>query len=139
MQIVDAGTNGILPTDIIDAGNTSTPPTDFYDSALLLAPQVTSGMITPVFTEVSSTASVDSGPRQVLNVRVGGTATTVTIQIPGTQPYTNLPRDNQTTGSISNAERFFYLAPNILADSTGSIVVLYSQTTGVTSALTQVG
>jgi hypothetical protein len=135
--LADAG-DSTLPTDIIDGGNTSTPPTDIYDSSFLMTAQVLSGVITPVYGAVSTSEVINRAKGQVLYVNVGGTSTTVTMQVPGQQPYTGIDRDDLVAAGISNTTKIFALPTTILVDSTDSIVVLYSQSTAVTSALVQV-
>jgi hypothetical protein len=135
----DAG-NSVLPSDIIDAGNTATPPTDIYDAMVLMAAQVTTGMLNPTFNAVGTAEAINPGPGQTLIVRVGGTATTVTVQVPGLQPYTGIDRADASTGSISNTDRQINVSSPVLVEPIGdAVVVLYSQTTAVTAALVQVG
>jgi hypothetical protein len=108
----------------------------------LMSQQALSSILNATYSAptTSDTVTPDSG--LVLHVKVGGTATTITIVVPGNQPYTGTATGDLSSGSISNTERFFFLSPanNVLPDpTTGLINVTYSQVTGVTAALLKVG
>lgn len=136
MLFADAQTSPV-PADIVDAGDTATPPTDIYDAMYQLVPQQPAGALEPVFGTVSGAEAIAPGTALLLYVKVGGTSTTVTVQVPGVQPYTGAERDDLAVSGLSNTERVFYL-PSGIADATDSIVVSYSPSTAVTTALVQV-
>jgi hypothetical protein len=100
-----------------------------------MSPQAISNFITPTFTTptTSDTITFDSG--LILYVKVGGTATTIGITIPGNQPYSGTATTDITTGSVTSQERVFYIARDAVDPATNLVTVTYSQVTGVTSAL----
>jgi len=125
--------------DLIDAGDTASPPTDFYESAHFLDGVSVSGALTPSFLGVNPFEVINPDRGLVLYVRVGATTTTVTVEIPGVQPYTGVVRDDVTLAGLQNAERVFYI-PDLLTDPTFEVAsVTYSQTVDVSAALLKVG
>jgi hypothetical protein len=139
MRTIDAGDPiNTIPVDIVDAGDTSSPPTDIIISAHLLDPQPVAGIVTPQFVGVDTLDVIDPDRGLALIVKIGGTATTVTVEVPGVQPYTAVPRDDLVISSVSNTERVFYL-PDLLTEPTSEVAaVTYSQTAGVTAAVFKV-
>lgn len=102
----------------------------------LMSAQAVSSVITPAFTTPTTSDTVTPDEGLLLYVKVGGTATTVTIVIPGNQEYTGTALPDLSTGSITSTERVFNLSNRTLIDpATNLITVTYSQVTGVTSAL----
>jgi hypothetical protein len=81
----------------------------------------------------SDTITPDSG--LILYVKVGGTATTITMVVPGNQPYTGTAITDATSGSITSTERQFGITRDLIDPATGLVNVTYSQVTGVTAAL----
>ncbi len=73
-------------------------------------------------------------PGLQLYVEIGGTPTTVTVVVPGTEPFSGGPKDDLSTGSVSNTKRLINI-PQLAADSTGVVTVTYSQVTAVLSQL----
>lgn len=105
----------------------------------LMTQQAVSSVITPSFTTptTSDTITPDSG--LILYVKVGATSTTITVVVPGNQPYSGTVTTDSVVTSVTNTERVWYLNPTILTDpSTGLITVTYSQVTNVTSALIKI-
>jgi len=136
MIVVDPGDP--TASDVIDAGDTATPPTDFYESAHFLDGVTVADAITPAFLGVNPLEVINPDRGLALFVRVGGTATTVTIEVPGVQPYTGATRDDVTLAGLQNTERVFYIA-DLLTDPTSEVAtVTYSQTVGVSAALLKV-
>jgi len=137
MIVVDGSTDP-APSDLIDAGDTASPPADFYESAHFLDGTPTDGVLEPAFLGVNPLEVINPEHGLALHVRVGATATTVTVQIPGVQPYTGAARDDVTIAGLQNAERVFYIS-DLLTDSTSEVAaVTYSQTVDVTAALLKV-
>lgn len=99
----------------------------------LMTPQPISTVITPSFTQptTSDTISADSG--LILYVKVGATSTTITIVVPSYELYIGTINTDLVVSSVTNTERAFYLPREIA--SGGLITVTYSQVTNVTSAL----
>lgn len=128
-----------VPTDIIDGGNSASPPADIYDSMFQMVAQRVTGVLTPVYSTVSSAEAIAPARAQFLYVKVGATSTTVTVQVPGQQPYSGADRNDEIVSGVSNTERAFFLPRVILTDPTDSIVVSYSPFSAVTAALIQVG
>lgn len=103
----------------------------------LMTPQPISSVITPSFAAptVSDTILADSG--LILYVKNGGTSSTVTIVIPGNQPYSGAATTD-LTATFSNSERAFYI-PTFVADpTTGLVTVTYSSVATVTAALLKI-
>src|SRR5678815_5667018 len=104
----------------------------------LMAVQPITSMVTPTFSTptTSDTIQVESG--LMLYVKIGATATTVTIVIPGNQPYSQVATTDLGTGSITSAERIFAIPASIADPATNLVTVTYSQVTNVTAALFKV-
>lgn len=103
----------------------------------LMTPQAVSPVITPEFTapSVSDTIKPDEG--LLLYVKNGATATTVTVLVPGNQPYSGIATSDLTQ-TFTSSERLFYLPPFIADPSSGLITVTYSSVATVTAALIKV-
>jgi hypothetical protein len=101
----------------------------------LMSTQPISSVLTPTFSAptTSDTISWESG--LLLYVKVGGTATTVTVVIPGNQPYSGTATSDLSTGSITSTERVFHIPRDAVDTTTNLVTVTYSQVTGVTAAL----
>lgn len=102
----------------------------------LMVPQAISSVITPSLTTptTSDTITPDSG--LFLVVTVGATSTTITVNIPGNQPYSGAATTDSVVSAVTNTTRYWFLNPAILTDpATGLISVTYSQVTNVTSGL----
>jgi hypothetical protein len=102
----------------------------------LMSPQPVSTILTPTFAAVNSSDTIDtrSGP-QWLHVKVGGTATTITVTPGGNQDYSGAAKTALSSGAVTNADRIFYIPPSIGAPDTGLVTVAYSNTTAVTAGL----
>jgi len=81
----------------------------------------------------SDTIAADDG--LILYVKIGATATIVTVPVPGTQPYTGTANSSATTGSVSNTERQIPITRALIDPTTNLATVNYSQITNVTVAL----
>ncbi|MGH9252075.1 MAG: hypothetical protein ACRD0W_21540 [Acidimicrobiales bacterium] len=101
----------------------------------LMSPQSVSTLTNATFSAptTSDTITPDSG--LILYVKVGATATTVTMVVPGLQPYTGTAIADSGTGSVTNTERQFGITRDLIDSATGLVNVTYSQVTGVTVAL----
>jgi hypothetical protein len=136
MIVVDPGDP--IAGDLIDAGDTASPPTNIFESAHFLDGTPVAGVLTPLFLGVNPLEVINPDRGLALYVRAGATATTVTVQVPGVQPYTGAARDDVTIAGLQNAERVFYI-PDLLTDPTSEVAtVTYSQTVDVTAALFKV-
>lgn len=101
----------------------------------LLSPQTVSAAgSTPTFAAptVADTIAPDSG--LILYVKNGATASTVTVDVPGNQPYSNVATANLVQ-TFTNGERVFYIAPGLADPATGLVNVTFSSTATVTVAL----
>jgi hypothetical protein len=96
------------------------------------APFDASVVIAPTAPTVSDTFAYQPGLQ--LYVEVGGTATTVTVVVPGSEPFSGGPKDDLVFTSISNTKLLVNI-PQVAADSTGVVTVTYSQVTAVLSRL----
>lgn len=106
----------------------------------LMVQQGVPGMITPTYSTPTTSDTITPDTGLVLVVKIGGTATTVTVSVPGNQPYTGTPIADQTTGSVTSTEKWFYISPVLTDSAAGNLVtVTYSQVTGVTAGLFKVG
>lgn len=104
----------------------------------LMSPQAISSVITPSFAAPTTSDTIRPDGALILYVKVGGTATTVTVVVPGNQPYSGTATSDLSTGSITSTERAFYIPASIADPTTGLVTVTYSQVTGVTAALLKV-
>jgi hypothetical protein len=109
----------------------------------LLAPQAVSQTgLTPVYTAVNSSDTFVGGDNIFLHVKVGGTASTVTIASP-TTTFCALGASGTahqiSVGPLTSTERMIGpMTPGRFNDpSTGVATVSYSAVTGVTAALLQ--
>ncbi len=101
----------------------------------LLAPQtVAASGTTPTFAAptVSDTITPDSG--LLLYVKNGATASTVTVVVPGNQPYSNAVTTDLVQ-TFTSSERVFYIAPGLADPATGLVNVTFSSVATVTVAL----
>jgi hypothetical protein len=101
----------------------------------LMASQPVSSVITPSFAAPTTSDTIQYESGLLLYVKVGGTATTVTVVIPGNQPYSGVATTDLIASSISNTERVFNIARDAVDAATNLVTVTYSQVTGVTAAL----
>ncbi len=105
----------------------------------LMSAQAISSVITPSFATPTTSDTITPDTGLILYVKVGATATTITIVVPGNQTYVGSALPDLSTGSISNTERAFFINKDVLTDSsTGLINVTYSQVTNVTAALLKI-
>lgn len=86
---------------------------------------------------VSETISA-SGPGVVLEVVVGGTATTITVVRPGNHPGGDAI-DDLVLSAVSNATKLIPILREYRDPSTGLVTVTFSQVTAVTARLLRVG
>lgn len=100
----------------------------------LMAVQPVTGMITPTFSTPTTSDTIQVESNLWLHVKVGGTATTITIVIPGNQNYSQVATTDLSSGAVTSADRIFQI-PASIADSTNLVTVTYSQVTGVTAGL----
>jgi hypothetical protein len=101
----------------------------------LMTSQAITGMHTVTYSTptTSDTITPDSG--LILDVVIGATSTTVTMVVPGNQPYTGTAITDQSTGAVTNTRRHFAITRDLVDPATGLVTVTYSQTTNVTAAL----
>jgi hypothetical protein len=99
-----------------------------------MSPQPVSSVLDPTYSAVNSSDTIQFEEGLLLMVRIGGTATTVTITPPGNQEWSGVAKDPLTTGSVTSDDRFIHIH-EVAADTTGIVTVAYSNTTGVTAAL----
>lgn len=78
------------------------------------------------------------GPGVLLWVKVGGTATTITVNRYGTTADGEALPDRVLTG-LSNTERIIPIGRSYVNPATGSALVEFSQVTGVTAVLLRTG
>lgn len=138
MRTIDGSVDSPVPGDLIDAGDTSTAPTDIVISAHLLEVQPVTSLVRPDFYEVDTLDVIDPAKGLILVVRVAGTATTVTVEVPGAHPYTGVAKDDLVLVGLTNTDRVFHM-PDLLFEPISEVAsVTYSQTTGVSAALLKV-
>ena len=105
----------------------------------LMSPQAISSVITPSFTTPTALDTITPDSGLILYVKIGATSTTITLVIPGNQPYSGAATTDSVVSAVTNTERVWYLNPAILTDpASGLIAVTYSQVTNVTSALLKI-
>lgn len=101
----------------------------------LMTAQSVSSVLTPSFTAPTTSDTITYRDGLLLYVKIGATATTVTVVVPGNEEYTGVATPDLSSGSVTSSERVFVI-PRLAADpATGFVTVTYSQVTGVTSAL----
>jgi hypothetical protein len=76
----------------------------------------------------------DPGAGVFLWVKVGGTATTITVLRPGTNPEGDVIADWVVATAVTNTERVIPIGARF-ADTDGDADVTFSQVTGVTALL----
>ena len=110
--------------------------------ALLTAQQVVPAGMTPTYAAANATDTFPTGDSLFLHVKVGGTATTITVNSPsGTTCSLGIAgaAHNNVVGPLTSTERM--IGPLTSAryndPTTGLGSVTYSQVTGVTAALVQ--
>lgn len=102
--------------------------------ALLTAQPVTS-VLTPSFAAPTVSDTITWQPGLLLYVKVGVTATDVTVVVPGIEEYTGVATPDLAVTAITSTERVFAI-PKLARDpATGLVTVTYSQVAGVTQAL----
>jgi len=83
------------------------------------------------------------GQRVFLHVKIGSTATTVTVAVPAGKgvDFADMSVGSLSTGSVTSAERMLGPFPaDLFADPvTGQVSVTYSQVTGVTIGVFDMG
>jgi hypothetical protein len=100
----------------------------------VITQQSVSSVITPTFSTPTTSDTFQYQTGQWLHVKVGGTATTITLVIPGNQVYSGVAVTDLIEGPVTSQDRIFRIPPEA-QDSTGVVNVLYSQTTAVTAGL----
>ena len=104
----------------------------------LMSPQAISSVITPSFTTPTTSDTIAAQSGLILFVKIGATATVVTVVVPGNQSYSGTATTDLATGSITSTERVFDIPESIADTATGLITVTYSQVTNVTAALLKI-
>jgi len=106
--------------------------------ALLSAqtPVITGAAMT--YSTPSSSDTANPGNNVYLHVKTGGTGTTVTIVVPGTEYGQNRPDVSVVIGT-STDRIIGPLVPDLADPSTGFVTINYSSTTTVTAALLAMG
>jgi hypothetical protein len=103
-----------------------------------MSPQPQTGVHTPSFTAPTVSDTITWTEGLILFVKIGATATTVTVDVPGNQPYSGAAKTDLTSGAVTSGERTFYIGRDAMDPTTGLVTVTYSQVTGVTAALLKV-
>jgi hypothetical protein len=105
--------------------------------ALLIAQQINVPGLTPTFPAPSASDTMVPDERSFMVYKVGVTATTITLVVPGSQ-Y-GQARPDVVHSAITSTERWIGPLVVDLADpATGLITITTSQQTGVTAALLRV-
>lgn len=105
--------------------------------ALMTAQPVTAAGTTPTFAAPSSSDTITPDTGLILYVKNGATSSTVTVVVPGNQPYSGVATTDLIQ-TFANGERVFYLPREIADPTTGLITVTYSSTATVTVALLKI-
>jgi hypothetical protein len=101
----------------------------------LMSVQPISSFIDPTFSAVNSSDTIRAESGLLLYVKVGATATTITVTPAGNQAYSGVAKDPLTTGAVTSDERVFAIPEEIADPVTNLVTVSYSQTASVTAAL----
>lgn len=93
-------------------------------------------VVTPTAFAAPTTSETVTSPGvgKFLWVKVGGTATTITVTRPGTLPAGDT-NPAYTTGSVTSADRIIPITGEFKDPATGNAAVTFSQVTGVTALL----
>ncbi len=93
-------------------------------------------VVTPTAFAAPTTSETVASPGvgKFLWVKVGGTATTITIARPGTWPAGDT-NTTWTSGSLTSVERIIPITADFRDPTTSLATVLFSQVTGVTALL----
>jgi hypothetical protein len=100
------------------------------------APNITGTALT--YSTPSASDTIVPGSGLYLHVKTGGTGTTVTVVVPGTQ-YGQARPDVAVVIGVSTDRLIGPLVGDLADPATGLITVQYSSTTTVTAALLQMG
>lgn len=104
----------------------------------LMTPQVVSAAgTTPTFAAPTASDTITPDTGLILYVKNGATSSTVTVVVPGNQPYSGAATTDLIQ-TFSNGERAFYIPPGLQDPATGLITVTYSSTATVTVALLKI-
>ncbi|MGH6691104.1 MAG: hypothetical protein ACREF4_10575 [Gammaproteobacteria bacterium] len=100
----------------------------------LMTPQAITGMHTVTYSQPTTSDTITPDTGLILDVVIGATSTTVTMVVPGNQPYTGTAIADQSTGAVTNTRRHFAITRDLIG-ANGLVTVTYSQVTNVTAAL----
>jgi hypothetical protein len=103
----------------------------------LMTPQAVTSLANLTFSAPTTSDTITPDDGLILYVKVGATATTITVVVPGNQPYTGTAIADASSGSISNTERQIGITRDLIDSSLTppAVTIQYSQVTGVTAAL----
>lgn len=106
----------------------------------LVSVSIGAAVVTPTAEAAPTTEETiaASGPGVLLQVTVGGTATTITVARPGTHPGGDAI-DDLVLSALSNTTRIIPILREYRDPSTGLVTVTFSQVTNVTARVLRVG
>jgi len=100
----------------------------------LMTAQSVASLANATFSQPTTSDTITPDNGLILYVKIGATATTVTVVVPGNQPYTGTAIADATTGSVTNTERQIGITRDLIG-ADGLVTITYSQVTNVTAAL----
>lgn len=103
----------------------------------LMTPQAISSVITPTFAAPTTSDTISYTSGLILYVKNGATSSTVTVVIPGNQPYSGVATTD-LIATFANSERAFFIALDAVDLTTGLVTVTYSSVATVTAALLKI-
>jgi hypothetical protein len=101
----------------------------------LMTAQAVTGLNNVTFSTPTTSDTITPDTGLILYVKVGVTATTITVVVPGNQVYTGTAITDATSGSITSTERQIAITRDLVDPTTGLVTVTYNQVTNVTAAL----
>jgi len=100
-----------------------------------MAPQPVASIITPNYTQPTTSDTIRYEDGLLLIVRNGATSNTTDVVVPGNQAYSGAAKTDLSSGAFSNADRIFHIPAEAMDPATGLVTVTHSVVTTVTCAL----
>jgi hypothetical protein len=100
-----------------------------------MTPQPVASIITPQYTQPTTSDTIRYESGLILIVRNGGTSNTTDVVVPGNQAYSGAAKTDLSSGAFSNADRIFNIPAEAMDPVTGLVTVNHTAVTTVTCAL----
>jgi hypothetical protein len=100
----------------------------------LMSVQPVSSVLNPTFSAPTTSDTIRYEDGLWLHVKNGATSSTVTVVVPGNQPYSGSAKTD-LVATFSNGDRIFYIDAEAVDNATGLVTVTYSSVATVTAGL----